>query len=440
MDFRNETLYAAIRAYVAAAIEFIARKAEQEASRLSISQEDDYFAHCWTHALYESDLSEVPEYGAALRELCGDLEISRQLDANVGSYNRGTHTPSAARMMRYALGLGRREEQYVFNPGRFDVEYSAFEEIFYNDRMRCVAVAPLQGLVMEDAVVPLSNGLEVRRLIKEEMAPYRTPGSVWEDEWCAVRATYEIPKLVGTGGEDRFKAMTLEERNKGRKKEDAAEEEANDRIEDVINALRLYGMFTVYHSGIMHLTPKWLFIGSHSVPNRVLGERMITYQFGSEGDVRFFPPFWSKLENPKVKKELGTAVRRFSYSCVRHLNEDKIIDLMIAAEALFLRGTREGEKRFRLAFRAGLFLGADQAARKEVYNRMKKAYDLRSTLVHGGSNPSLRRSRGEITENDKLIGAVGDDVRNGILKAIEILSAPDAVILDDAYWDKLTFI
>jgi hypothetical protein len=230
MDFRNGTLYAAMRAYVAAAIEFVARKADQEASGLSISREDDYFAHCWTHALYESDLSEVPEYRAALRELCDDPEVGRHLDANVGSYNRGTHTPSAARMMRYALGLGRREDQYVFDPVRFDVEYSAFEETFYTDRMRCVAVAPLQGLVMEDAVVSLSGGLEVRRLIKEEMAPYRTPGSVWEDEWCAVRATYEIPKLVGVGGEDRFKGMTLEERNKGRKKEDAAEEKAVRRV------------------------------------------------------------------------------------------------------------------------------------------------------------------------------------------------------------------
>ena len=160
---------------------------------------------------------------------------------------------------------------------------------------------------------------------------------------------------------------------------------------------------------------------------------------GKGSDVQVFPQLWDKLEKPKMKKELGTAVRRFSYSCVRHQNEDKIVDLMIAAESLLLRGTREGEKRFRLALRAGRFLGADPAEQKEVYDRMRKAYDLRSLLVHGGSAPSLHRTREGITENSNLIGAVGDDVQRAILKAIDLLSGPHATALDDTYWDKTLF-
>lgn len=432
-DFRNKELYSAMKAYVAAAIEYITRQAEQQAAALSVTQEDDYFANLWTDALYISDkgdLSELPEYEACLRELNSDPEISRQLEANIGSYSRGTLTPAAASMMRYILSMGRRDDQYTFNPDRFDQEYRYFEETFYSDHLQYVAIAPLQGLLMEDSVVTLSDKLEIRRLIKEEVDEYRTPRSFWNDEWCAVRAKYEVPKIIGPKKEDRYEEI---------QRERAAEEEANDHIEDVVNALRLYGKITVYHSGIIHQPPKWFFIHSHSIPNRVLGENMIHYPFGSERDVQVFPPFWNNLENPKVKKELGTAVRRFSYSCVRHLNEDKIVDLMIAAESLFLRGTREGEKRFRLAFRAGQFLGADPAKKKEVYDRMRKAYDLRSLLVHGGSAPSLRRLRGEITDNDNLIAAVGDDVHNSILKAINLLSGPHATALDDTYWDKMLF-
>lgn len=422
-----------MKAYVAAAIGFITRQVEQQAAALSVTQEDDYFANLWTDALYISnkgDLSELPEYEACLRELNRDPKINSQLEANVGSYSRGTRTPAATSMMRYILSMGRRDDQYTFNPARFDQEYWYFEEAFYSNSLQYVAVAPLQGLLMEDSVVTLSDRLEIRRLMKEEMGQYRTPQSSWNDEWCAVRVKYEVPKIIGPKKEDRYEEI---------QRERAIEEEANDRIEDVVNALRLYGKITVYHSGIIHQPPKWFFIHSHSIPNRVLGENMLHYPFGSERDVQVFPQFWNKLENPKVKKELGTAVRRFSYSCVRHQNEDKIIDLMIAAESLFLRGSREGEKRFRLAFRAGRFLGADPAKQKEVYDRMRKAYDLRSLLVHGGSAPSLRRLRGEVTENDNLIGEVGDDVQRAILKAIDVLSGPHAATLDDMYWDKMLF-
>lgn len=439
-NFRNPRLYAAMQAYVKAAIELLTRKAEQEATKIGVTREDDYFANLWADALYinnKGDLSELPEYEDCLQELRSDPEISRQLEANVGCYSRGTRTPSATSMMKYIISTGRLDGQYTFNCERFDQEYRVFEDTFYSDRLQYVAVAPLQGLLMENSVVTLSDKLEIRRLIKEEMEQYRTPRSSWRDEWCAVRAMYELPKLVDPG--DRCKEVTIDKRAKEIKKEQVIEDDAEYRIEEVVDALRLFGKYTVYHSGIIHLPPKWFFIGSHSVPNRMLGENMIAYEFGSESDVLSFPQFWHKLENPKVKKELHTAVRRFSYSCVRHQNEDKIIDLMIAAETLFLRGMREGEKSFRMSLRAGHFLGTDHSKQKEVYERMRKAYELRSKLVHGGSAPSLRSPKGEITESDNLIGAVGDDMRIAILKAIDLLSGPQAITLDNAFWDKLMF-
>lgn len=188
------------------------------------------------------------------------------------------------------------------------------------------------------------------------------------------------------------------------------------------------------------MSPKWLSISNHVVSNRMFGSGIVNYEFGSERDVREFPLLWDKLQKPKVRKELDTALRRFSYSCVRHDNEDKIIDLMIAAETLFLHGKNEGEKGFRLALRAAYFLGTDSASRKQVYDRMRKAYGLRSKLVHGGSDPSLRRFKIELTEKDELINETGSDLFNALHKAINILSSPQGTALDDAYWEKLILV
>lgn len=428
MNVKNEKLYAAMKSYVAAAIEFITRRTEADAAALSISQKDNYFANCWMGSRLKSDLSELPEYAACLKELNDDPVISRQLDVYVGSQRAGAPTWSGESMMKYLYPLGKGPDQYTFDPERFDREYLIFEETFYSDRLHFMAIAPLQGVIMADRVVRLSDKLEIKRLDKEEMESFRTPQSNWNEEWSGVRAKYELPKIVGSKKEHLLSEM---------EKERIIKEEANARIEEVINALRLYGLFDVYHSGIFHLSPKWLSISNHVVSNRMFGSGIVNYEFGSERDVREFPMLWAKLQKPKVRKELDTALRRFSYSCVRHDNEDKIIDLMIAAETLFLHGKNEGEKGFRLALRAAYFLGKDSASRKQVYDRMRKAYGLRSKLVHGGSDPSLRQFKVEITEKDKLIEETGSDLWNALHKAVNILSAPEGTALDDSYWEKL---
>jgi hypothetical protein len=292
----------------------------------------------------------------------------------------------------------------------------------------CEAIAPLQGLLLEIPVVDLSSDVEITQLEEEEMKPYRARGSHWDNRWCAVRVKYQLPKVIGDkDSEDRFPKI---------QKERAIEEVANERIEEVVNALRLMGKCDVYHSGIIHQTPKWLSIQHHSAASRVLGTGFITYSF-AQGEAQSLKALWNRLEIPIVKKELDVAVRRFGDSCVRHRNEDKLIDLMIAAESLFLRGTKEGEKSFRLALRAGQFLGEGGFA-KQVYDRMRLAYYCRSVLVHGG-RPSADRKLKKI-DLGELVAGVSDDIQAAIFKAMNLLGSPEIEgNLDDDYWERYLF-
>lgn len=424
MKIRNDNLRNAMKAYVSAAIEFVAERAKQ-ATDSSGGDDLDFY---WVHTRYSSDLSEIPQYKSCFRELASDGEISKHLNQNVGSYSRGAHTPSIEKMMNRILDLGRRDGCYEFDPERFDQEYLLFEETFYSEVLLCEAIAPLQGLSLEVPVVSLSHGTEMSQLEEEEMKPYRARGSHWDNRWCAVRVKYQLPKVIGDkDGEDRFPKI---------QKERAIEEQANERIDEVVNALRLLGKCDVYHSGIIHQTPKWLSIQHHSVANRVLGTGFITYSF-AEGEAQSLKALWNRLEMPIVKKELDVAVRRFGDSCVRHRNEDKLIDLMIAAESLFLRGTKEGEKSFRLALRAGQFLG-EGGTSKQVYDRMRLAYHCRSVLVHGG-RPSADRKLKKI-DLGELVVAVGDDIQAAIFKAMNLLgSAEIDGNLDDDYWERYLF-
>lgn len=74
MNVKNEKLYATMKDYVAAVIEFVTMMAEASASALSVFKEDDYFATCWMEARLMSDPSELSEYAACLKELNKDSD------------------------------------------------------------------------------------------------------------------------------------------------------------------------------------------------------------------------------------------------------------------------------------------------------------------------------------------------------------------------------
>lgn len=91
---------------------------------------------------------------------------------------------------------------------------------------------------------------------------------------------------------------------------------------------------------------------------------------------------WNKYIMQFSSKNNGfqTAVRRFYFSSQRFDKEDKVIDLMVAFEALFLN--ENAELSFKLSLRVARFL-ADDCDSSELFEFMKKAYNLRSKFVHG---------------------------------------------------------
>src|SRR2546423_9240296 len=80
-----------------------------------------------------------------------------------------------------------------------------------------------------------------------------------------------------------------------------------------------------------------------------------------------------------------------------------------------------GELRYRLALRAALWADQKPASlsRLEVFDLMRKAYDLRSVVVHG-SEPSEKdlRMKGQMIPLELLVESTAGIVRAGIMKAI----------------------
>ena len=135
-------------------------------------------------------------------------------------------------------------------------------------------------------------------------------------------------------------------------------------------------------------------------------------------------------------RSLALALRRFNLSYDRHHPEDQLIDQMIAFEALYLSGDDRTEKSFRLALRSSYFLEAG-AQRKDVYRDMKCAYNLRSTIVHGGM-ASLPTIKGTQMSMDNFAGKIEEYLRRTLSKFLNLSQQPGATPML-VQWDDLLF-
>jgi hypothetical protein len=115
-----------------------------------------------------------------------------------------------------------------------------------------------------------------------------------------------------------------------------------------------------------------------------------------------------------LRKAMSIAGNYYESHHGRLSSEDKLIDLVISLEALF-SPSREGELRFRIAQRGALLLGADAAERRRIFALLRRAYDARSALVHGGDSPF---QSAKFTADD--LTTLGEAVRVAVLRLLTL--------------------
>lgn len=135
-----------------------------------------------------------------------------------------------------------------------------------------------------------------------------------------------------------------------------------------------------------------------------------------------FKSFYSKSCQFDFTKNrrLQTAIVRFDFSYDVGLIY-RPIDLMIAFEALYL--AEEQELAYKLATRAAYLLGNTQERRTFVYSALRKAYILRSKLVHGGDIPhEVKIAKRYSFETHEFVLEVEDLLRESIKKFMDLLA------------------
>lgn len=132
-----------------------------------------------------------------------------------------------------------------------------------------------------------------------------------------------------------------------------------------------------------------------------------------------------------IGQKLTIPIDRWMRSKAGGGHVDKIIDLGIAFEALYLSDVNE-ELTFRLGVRAAWYLGKDKTEREKLLKKFGDIYRGRSNAVHSGKLDEPVRFGEERISIRKFIERVQDLCRDSILKILNSEEFPD-----HNYWDSL---
>lgn len=102
-----------------------------------------------------------------------------------------------------------------------------------------------------------------------------------------------------------------------------------------------------------------------------------------ETEVDTLREFWRDFQGKRQKgklNDLKIAIGRFNSSYGEGF-EDRLLDQMIALESLYLGDDKE--LGYKLALRAAFLLGRGKKERKQIFERLRRAYNDRGKVVHG---------------------------------------------------------
>ena len=372
-------------------------------------------------------LQQLTSWPAVEKAFHEDDRLSYQIDTLVGTIQGGIRMEA----YNFAMHVLPRPSELNRANSVFEQRYAELDAYLIADELEFKALWPLPGLIVADMPIELETGValdamsdsELTTALRTEIRRLPFPGQILlqaepEDRTC-IRYRYCLAKRIGRNEEDdSTQGQELEQRLQDIR---ATIEEALALV--LPEPFMTVGRFGVtgeqwspssggvhYHQATMPRSAHWRRVEMNAKHLSELQE------------------IWRQVSRRGLlirHKGLALALRRLSYQAQRERPEDELLDIMIAAEALYLVGlgkeSYRGELRYRLALRAAIWTDEHKLGftKHEVLKLMQSAYDSRSAVAHGGSpDPKEMKIKGQRVELPELVKATRAVVATGCRKAL----------------------
>ncbi len=349
----------------------------------------------------KNQLSGSPDFRTLATLMVTDSSISK----HIGQVIRTAYGASTVTLWDFAKFPVAKQlekaEPFVVEESLLDNTLSELLNFFSSDTVVFLHVAPLQNFDSEVEEIRLGPGLRVRRITKDEL--------VWILNLVVIAGTMPFFKTF------QYK-FVIEETIESPKYlgDQAPSTPVNDPFDivgRVVTSFRLLKPGNISCNMVRTVptvqVPGLPSGGSSKEPVPPWGTRYLM----KKGEESKLMEVWQHFENRDFNKPdpVNVALRRFNFSFERGQVEDKVIDLMIAFEALLLN--EEGSPTHKLALRFAKLLGNDFVERMTLYKEMKRFYKIRSKIVHGESTKT----------DEQLVMGIEERLRSSVTAVLERL-------------------
>lgn len=302
------------------------------------------------------------EYQAVRRLILADPFFARHFREVAGVIEDWPFTISRRFLERVNASLGSAAAVYE------DLEHA-----IYSDTVAYERLESLIHLHMPVESIELGYGLSIRKLSSQEVEEFeqlRRPGAVYLAPTNALALAFEAPK---TFVQQWLLAPTPQARR------------VRAQIEDMIGVIEVVAFGTVERGGTITRPTHWAFSDGRTLTfPREIGTGLVRLDaaacelLGAYGRAIAGLPF-------EKQETILRAQRRFVDARHREFEEEKLIDLMMAAEALFCvsDGKSKEAKRAVIVPRAACLLEEEEAGQVEIAALFDTAYRERNKVMHG---------------------------------------------------------
>jgi hypothetical protein len=356
-------------------------------------------------------LDRFPQMAEVRQVISEDVDLRCRVDTVVGPWFSMTDRRLDLLLFKELLDpLVVETGSYYFEEDRFDVHYSRLERGLLAIQVRIVDYVPVCGFDAALASVDLAGGFVLARMSDLQLNQAVYHGAVSIERTLSV-AAIQVSRLT-QWALGRTQAYPLHHGHNpmpdGPPPDWAALGDAGDRL---VTALRVVcgGSVAVTRClRVQHEDDFPVMNGASALLSRVTPVDFERPAVLTPDQVQPLREVFAALDRADVRGDrvLALALRRLVFAGVRSDPVDRLLDLMIAAEALFLKhGNADGASRLRnakgepAARRAAELLAhhphlkrelrPDADAESAVYWLVKTCYDRRNAEMHADADPAV---------------------------------------------------
>ena len=295
----------------------------------------------------------------------------------------------------YFSGIGRP----AYDESTFDPMFQHLVIDLQSPTIAVTELSPLLNAKLDCERINVAPGLAIRKLSTDELEhwlnQYMENPFVRMHELsardlycldCAIEATYK----------------------KGRPEAGGASQQVYENVPNLVRVVRLLTDRNVHVAFTKYISNNMLQmdLGTGYTPRAHILNLEAQLSSSMQQEIM---DIWRRINAFTGNSAIRLALRRWDLVAERDNPDDALIDYWIALESLFIQDSKQ-EVTYRASLRTAAFVGETPEEREEIYGKLKKSYNLRSGIVHGGDP-----KKGDKSE---LIGKTRSYLRRALLKIL----------------------